>query len=256
MNMSKKILYVIITILGFALFSSNVYAACGDIKIETVTGIENENDVKKRQELIEKCRESTENGFACYLEITDNASGDVTYYKCKRSDTCAIGYYPYGGKCIKESSGDDEEIDTKCSSYTIEDDCKTRMNCEWINGTCTTAYVAEDPCSEPDILKAFRFYGYLLIIAKVAIPLIIIVMGTFDLFKSVVDKDEKSLTKQVKILLMRIVAGIFVFFLPTIVNTIFDLSIEMSIVNDVKYKECVNCLLKPNDCNTDVNNNE
>lgn len=252
MNMSKKLLFIFITFLSFILFSNSVYAACSDIKIDTVTGIENENDIKKRQELIKECKESTENGFACYLDEHTSENSGYTIYRCKKSNTCAIGYYVYGGKCIKESSGDEGEIDTKCSSYTVEDDCKTRMNCEWINGICTTAYVAEDPCSESDILKTFRFYGFLLMIAKVAVPLIIIVMGTFDLFKSVVDKDEKSLSKQVRMLLMRVVAGIFIFFLPTIVYAIFDISTDLNIVSDAKYKACVDCLLKPTGCNTEV----
>ena len=73
-------------------------------------------------------------------------------------------------------------------------------------------------------------------------------MGTFDLFKSVVDKDEKSFTKQLKILLMRIVAGIFVFFLPSIVYAIFGLSTDLNIVSEEKYKGCVDCLLKPTTC--------
>ncbi len=246
MNMSKKILFVLITILSFTLFANSVYAACSDVKIDRIGAFDGQDKVNEVKKQVEKCRNTVENGYSCYA-VGGGVDSDGA---CKKSDQCADGYIEYFDRCIKKSDVDDGDLDTKCGSYTKEDDCKTRLNCEWINGTCTNTYVAEDPCSEPDILKAFRFYGYLLMIAKVAIPLIIIIMGTFDLFKSVVDKDEKSLTKQVKILLMRVIAGVFIFFLPTFIYAIFDISTDLNIVNDTKYKVCVDCLLKPTGCNT------
>jgi len=127
--------------------------------------------------------------------------------------------------------------------------CKINRNCKWTGADCIDSYVAADPCSDKNIQITLRFVGYLLFIAKIAIPLIIIVVATFDLFKSVIDKDEKSFGKQLKIVLMRLVAGIFVFFLPTIVYALFNLSAELKIVEDAKYQTCVTCLLKPTQCN-------
>ena len=127
--------------------------------------------------------------------------------------------------------------------------CKYNRSCRWTGADCIDGYVAADPCNDENIQTALRFVGYLLFIAKIAIPLIIILVATFDLFKSVVDKDEKSLGKQVKIIIMRIVAGIFVFFLPTIVYALFNLSAELKIVDDAKYQGCATCLLKPTECN-------
>jgi len=127
--------------------------------------------------------------------------------------------------------------------------CKYNRSCSWTGADCIDNYVAADPCNDKNIQTALRFVGYLLFIAKIAIPLIIIVVATFDLFKSVVDKDEKSLGKQAKIIIMRIVAGVFVFFLPTIVYAIFNLSAELNILKEEKYQGCATCLLKPTECN-------
>lgn len=252
MNMNKKILFIITITFSFIIFSNNVYAACSDMgELGYGLGVETA-ETEEEQKKFDECRSQIENGFKCKVEFSLNGMATGSY-TCKKSDQCAEEYYAHAGKCLKK--GGNTEVEKKCSDFTIKDDCKTKRDCEWINGVCTDIYVAENPCSESDILKVFRFYGYLLMIAKVAIPLIIIVMGTFDLFKSVVDKDEKSLTKQVKILLMRVVAGVFIFFLPTFIYAIFDISTDLNIVNDTKYKACVDCLLKPNDCNTDVNNN-
>lgn len=66
-------------------------------------------------------------------------------------------------------------------------------------------------CNE-DFVRVYQFCGFVLKLLKLAVPIIIIVIGTIDLFKSVVDKDENSLSKQIKILLIRIAAGLFIFF--------------------------------------------
>ena len=70
-------------------------------------------------------------------------------------------------------------------------------------------------------------------------------MGTFDLFKSVVDKDEKSFGKQIKQLIIRIVAGLIVFFIPNIINAAFSLSDRFGIIEDDKYATCRSCVLDP-----------
>ena len=78
------------------------------------------------------------------------------------------------------------------SKYVKEEDCVYDGTCSWNNGTCVSNNIADRPCDEDEIKTVLRFFGYLLLIARVAVPLIIIGFATFDLFKSVVDKDEKS----------------------------------------------------------------
>lgn len=114
-------------------------------------------------------------------------------------------------------------------------------------------YVAENPCDENSIKTVMRLFGYVLLIARVAVPLIIIGLGTFDLAKSVIDKDEKSLTKQIKQLGIRILAGLLVFFVPNIVAVVFSMSDKLNIIETGQYKTCADCLLKPGNC--DVNDN-
>lgn len=111
----------------------------------------------------------------------------------------------------------------------------------------TTEYVAEKPCEENDIKRVLQIFGYILLIAKIAVPLLIIGFGTFDLFKSVVDKDEKSLGKQVKQLGIRVLAGFIVFFIPNIIYAVFSLSDKLDIIETNDYKACANCLLSPTD---------
>ena len=117
--------------------------------------------------------------------------------------------------------------------------------------TQTAEYVAQNPCDENSIRTVMRLFGYILLVARIAVPLIIIGFGTFDLFKSVVDKDEKSLGKQVKQLGIRILAGLIVFFIPNIVSAFFSMSDKLNIIETDQYKTCYNCIMKPTSCDVD-----
>ena len=157
---------------------------------------------------------------------------------------------------VEKDLEDDKTIDVpldsddvtlkKCEDIDTKEKCDVN-NCKWNKGTkkCENYYVAQDPCSENSIKKVLRFFGYLLLIAKVVIPLIIIGFGTFDLFKAITDKDEKSLVKQIKVLGIRIFTGIFVFFIPNLVYAVFGLTEKLNVIEQDKYKTCANCLLKP-----------
>lgn len=148
----------------------------------------------------------------------------------------------------------------KCENISQKEECEVN-NCRWNKSTkkCENYYLAQDPCNENSIKKVLRLFGYLLLIAKLVVPLIIVGFGTFDLFKSVVDKDEKSLGKQVKVLGIRILTGLFIFFIPSLVYAVFGLSEKLNVIEQDKYKTCANCLLKPNSCDvkedTDDNSN-
>ncbi len=127
------------------------------------------------------------------------------------------------------------------------------VNAAPTTNTQAVEYVAENPCDENSIKTVMRLFGYVLLVARVAVPLIIIGLGTFDLAKSVVDKDEKSLTKQIKQLGIRILAGLIVFFIPNIVSLVFSMSDKLNIIETGQYKTCAECLLKPGNCNVNDN---
>ena len=82
-------------------------------------------------------------------------------------------------------------------------------------------------------------------------------MGTFDLFKAVYGQDDKALGKQLRILVWRIVGGLTIFFLPTIVGAFFKISSDIDVTEKEDYKICANCLLDPlNKQICSVNENE
>ena len=94
-----------------------------------------------------------------------------------------------------------------------------------------------------------KLVGWVLTLFKVAIPLIIIAMGMFDFGKAVVAEKEDEIKKQTKRLIYRVVAGIVIFCVPSIVMFIFEQVGDYSTEKDAAaFQVCEDCLLRPSKC--------
>ena len=97
-----------------------------------------------------------------------------------------------------------------------------------------------------------KLVGWVLTLFKVAIPLIIVAMGMFDFGKAVVAQKEDEIKKQTKRLIYRVVAGIVIFFVPSIVMFIFEhLGNYETAKEAADFQNCETCILKPGDCQID-----
>lgn len=78
-------------------------------------------------------------------------------------------------------------------------------------------------------------------IIQIAIPIILVVLCTFDLGKAVIGSDDKENKKIVKRLLRRCIYAIIIFFVVTIINLIFTM-IGTITENETleKWSECWN----------------
>ena len=109
-------------------------------------------------------------------------------------------------------------------------------------------YIGDNICSDTNALKALRFVGYMVTIARFFVPLLIIGFGTLDLYKSVMAGSTDSLSKQAKSLGIRIVIGIFIVFVPTLLSAILS-SIDSFGNIEGEYHNCEVCVLEPFSCN-------
>lgn len=241
-NKIKNIKFFTLILLTFLLMPSIVFAKCSDNSES-------------------QCASAVEDGYKCVYEWHTNSG------KCKKSKECASGYIRQNGVCARvevtnpasspssssASSSASTNSKVSCSTLPSQKECNANAKCRWISGSCQEQYVAQDPCNEADIKRVLKVFGIILMIAKLVVPLLIIGFGTIDFYKSAIDKDEKSLIKQGKVLAIRILAGIFIFFIPTIVNVIFKMITDIT-END-QYKICVSCVLDPTneaECDTTV----
>ena len=90
----------------------------------------------------------------------------------------------------------------------------------------------------------WQFVGYGLLALKILVPLIIIVFGVIDFAKAVTSNDDKAIKKSAVSLVKRLIVGICIFFVPTIVKVVFDLIDNVANLDGIA--ECEECLLDPN----------
>lgn len=93
----------------------------------------------------------------------------------------------------------------------------------------------------------WQIVGYVLLVFKIAIPLLLIILGMMDLGKAVVASKSDEVSKSVKSLAFRAVAAVIVFLIPTLIGFI------MGLVSDFRdsgakadFDICRKCLTNPN----------
>jgi len=102
-------------------------------------------------------------------------------------------------------------------------------------------------CNDPAIKKPLVFIGNIINIAKILLPLILIIFGVIDFFKAVISLKPEELGKSIKSLVMRTVAAVIIFFIPTIISLVFKLLDDWSLIKS-EYSVCSTCLLEPKNC--------
>ena len=108
----------------------------------------------------------------------------------------------------------------------------------------------ENLCStNSGVSKTFRILGYVVLISKIVGPLIIIVIGILDLFKAMVSSDEDATSKSVMSLGRRIISGVLIFLIPTIIISLLKLlELTGGIEKDSSFVACTTCLFDVDNC--------
>ncbi len=115
---------------------------------------------------------------------------------------------------------------------------------------------APDFCSGTS--EILSMVGWALTIFKVVIPLIIIALGLVDLGKAAVSSKPEEIKKSATSLVWRLVGGILIFFVPSIIMMIFGFvgrfSTAQSGLGQNEWNICYKCITAPWDgtCTTAV----
>lgn len=103
--------------------------------------------------------------------------------------------------------------------------------------------VAANFCA--DVKSTIKILGYIISVIKVLVPVIIVIMGTADFYKAVTGGKSDDLKKQAILFGKRIIAGLVIFFIPTILNIVIGV-IDPN--NSSDYTVCTTCLFNPSNC--------
>lgn len=96
----------------------------------------------------------------------------------------------------------------------------------------------------------WQIVGYVLLVLKIVIPILIILYGMIDLGRAVVAAKDDEIKKSTKQLAFRAVAGIAIFFVPTIIGLLVNM---LSIFADARddFQVCRACITSPNNSECD-----
>ena len=109
----------------------------------------------------------------------------------------------------------------------------------------------DNPCKNKGVRNAMRIIGYVIFVVKILAPLMIIIFGMIDFGKAVTSNDEAALSKATAGLIRRIIAGVAIFFIPTLLLALLNIlgEGEDSIENTQStFKSCTKCVLDVSQC--------
>lgn len=105
-----------------------------------------------------------------------------------------------------------------------------------------------DICNEnKTVITIMKVVGYALVIVKILVPLLLIAMGIISFSKIVINGDEGETKKAASGLLIKFIAAVVIFVLPTIINFIFE-TIDGATDGTEDYENCRICIFDPRDC--------
>lgn len=101
-----------------------------------------------------------------------------------------------------------------------------------------------------ETINAFRILGNILVAIKIIVPLLIIIFGMIDFSRAVISNDEKAIKVSTGALIRRMIAGIFIFFVPTIAFSILKIAVDDDVAKNAESIACTQCMLKVSTCDS------
>ncbi len=98
-----------------------------------------------------------------------------------------------------------------------------------------------------DSAEVMNFLHTVLVIFRIIVPVLLIIFGMVDLGKAVVSSDEKAISKSTGALIKKLIAALFIFFLPTIISAIVNLTDEQDDAgHTIGSSKCIKCIMSGN----------
>jgi len=104
-----------------------------------------------------------------------------------------------------------------------------------------------------DTANIWQTVGYILVVFKIVIPILLIIFGMIDLGKAVIASKDDEIKKATKSLMMRAISAVVIFFIPTLIGVVMGLVGSFGNVKD-DFNVCKACISNPFDetCDSDA----
>lgn len=141
---------------------------------------------------------------------------------------------------------------TRCATFTLKGSNNSGANASddtTPSNSNSNEFNTNNFC-EGSVQGVFTTLGWVFFFLKILIPIILIVFGSIDFGKAMLSNKDDEIKKTAKTLVMRAIAGIIIFFVPTFLNFIVEIigGNETYNENSGTFARCTHCMLKPSDC--------
>ncbi len=190
-----------------------------------------------------------------FLDQYTNKSNAIVVLGVSKERVCEEHQSAYENGLVMDGTYSED-----CTIYTLvnntPDDDGDSGSLEGVGGEIDEGVETLDNFCSGTVLGAFTTIGWIIFFLKIVIPIIIIVFGVIDLGKAIIASKDDEIKKSIKSLVFRAIAGIIIFFIPTILNFVIQLvdnNSETSLnangdfKNDGSFLDCTYCLLNPNE---------
>ena len=96
-------------------------------------------------------------------------------------------------------------------------------------------------CDQNSVRRIFSLLGNLFSIIQIAVPIIIIIMGTIDLVKAMTANDPSTTKKAQTTFIKRLIIAVCIFFVLPLIKFL------MSLLGENMENPCMTCFTNPND---------
>lgn len=100
-------------------------------------------------------------------------------------------------------------------------------------------------CEYGGTRRMFKIIGMAISIIKILVPVILIITGVITLSKTIISGKEDDLKGSFVIFAKKIVAGLIIFAIPSVLDYTFDTLVGY---DDSSFTACSKCMLNPNSC--------
>lgn len=131
-----------------------------------------------------------------------------------------------------------KSTDSGSVKITEASDSNSKNNLVYLSNICE---------EDTNVMKIFKFIGYLLVIVKILIPIGLIIIGIVNFSKAMISGNDDSIKKNAQSFAWKIVFAVIIFVLPTLINFIVGI-IDGATDGTDDYINCRNCIFDPKNC--------
>ncbi len=175
--------------------------------------------------------------------ICDYDNYKVMFYTDRYGDADYANWYDIydkNGNIVKEQINKFKPMKSSdCPSNITIDRVSYALISSKVKGLVSCGNVTDIPRKIPELISMA------ITLIQIAVPVILVVMGSLDLFKGVTAQKEDEIKKGQQLFVKRLIVAAIIFFVVVIVKFVISIVAEASSTNII---ECIDCFLS-NNCN-------